>query len=97
MPSKGSYYVYIVANQGRMIYVGVTNDLRRRIAQHREGTFPGFTSRYNLHLLVYFEYFRDINKAIAREKQIKGWRREKKLKLIEKDNAGWLDLYNTIS
>lgn len=96
MSAKGNYYVYIVSNPGRIIYVGVTNDLRKRIAQHREGTLPGFTCRYGLHYLVFYEFFRRTEDAIAREKQIKGWRREKKVKLIEKNNADWQDLYNTI-
>ena len=86
------YYVYILASRSRILYVGVTNDLLRRISQHRNGLAEGFTSRYRIHRLVYYEAFRDVRVAIAREKEIKGWRREKKTVLIESKNPAWEDL-----
>jgi putative endonuclease len=70
----------------------VTNDLPRRIYEHRSGEIPGFTSKYKIHRLVYFEEFADIGQAISREKEIKGWLREKKLQLIQSVNPGWKDL-----
>ena len=86
------YYVYILASRSRRLYVGVTRDLARRLAEHRVGTSPGFSRRYRIDRLVYFEDTRDVRVAIAREKQIKGWGRRKKVELIESVNAGWLDL-----
>ncbi len=86
------YYIYIMANPSRMLYTGMTNDLFRRVSEHKAGCTPGFTRAYRLHRLVYFEYFRSVHSAIAREKQIKGWLRKKKIALIEKDNATWADL-----
>lgn len=71
---------------------GVTNDLQRRVNEHREGVVPGFTKQYKIFRLVHFEIFGDIRMAIAREKEIKGWRREKKLWLVERDNRAWEDL-----
>lgn len=78
------------------IYIGITNDLARRIYQHREGLIPGFTKKYKVNKLVYIEMFNDVNEAIKREKQLKGWRRDKKISLIEKINKNWDDLYTTI-
>jgi putative endonuclease len=87
------YYVYILTNKVRtVLYTGVTNSLARRIWQHKNKIMPGFTSRYNLNCLIYFEEFRDINNAIAREKQIKGWSRTKKITLIAQENTQWNDL-----
>jgi putative endonuclease len=87
------YYVYILTNwTNAVMYVGVTNDLDRRIAEHKSGTIPGFTQRYNLKKLVYYERSSDVSAAIAREKQIKGWRREKKNALVEAMNPQWHDL-----
>ena len=87
------FFVYILAGPNRVrrvLYTGVTNDLRRRVEQHRcEPT--GFVARYNLFALVYFETFGDVERAIAREKQIKGWRREKKIALIQGMNPYWHD------
>jgi putative endonuclease len=85
-------YVYIIANASRMLYVGVTNDLTRRMSEHRQKLHPGYASRYNLTHLVHYEVFSDITVAITREKEIKGWRRERKIALIEKKNPGWADL-----
>lgn len=87
-----TYYVYILANHSRRLYTGVTNDLQRRMAEHRQKRTPGFSSRYNLHRLVYFEETGDVREAIAREKQIKGWLRSKKIALIESVNPTWKDL-----
>jgi putative endonuclease len=86
------YYIYILASRSRRLYVGVTNDLERRLAQHRAGLFRGHTWKYRIHCLVYFETTRDVRAAIARERALKGWTRERKLRLIEETNAGWLDL-----
>ncbi len=88
-----NYYVYMMTNKGnRTLYVGVTNDLERRIVEHREKLIPGFTQRYNITKLVYYEHCFDIKAAIAREKQIKGWLRIKKNALIEDINPQWEDL-----
>ncbi|MCX7839585.1 MAG: GIY-YIG nuclease family protein [Anaerolineae bacterium] len=87
-----NYYVYIMANRTRMLYTGVTNNLERRVYEHKNRIIPGFTSRYNITRLVYYEVFSDIRDAIAREKQIKGWLRAKKIALIESMNPKWNDL-----
>ncbi len=87
-----TYAVYILANRTRNLYTGMTNNLERRIIEHRQQLIPGFTSRYAIFRLVHFEFFNDVRSAIAREKEIKGWRREKKIRLIESDNPTWLDL-----
>jgi putative endonuclease len=86
------YYVYIMANVSRTLYTGVTNNLECRVYEHKEKTAPGFTSTYNINRLVYYEDFGDIRDAIAREKQIKGWLRAKKIALIESVNPKWRDL-----
>jgi putative endonuclease len=80
------YYVYIMANRTRMLYTGDTNNLERRVYEHKNRIIPGFTSQYNITRLVYQEVFTDIRDAIAREKQIKGWLRAKKIALIETIN-----------
>jgi len=87
-----TYYVSILASRSRTLYTGVTNNLVRPVWQHREGTVPGFTRRYLIHRLVYQEPFRDVRQAIARETEIKKWRREKKVALIEVANPTWDDL-----
>ena len=87
------YYVYILTNQhGNVMYVGVTNDLARRLYEHKTGAVEGFTKRYNIDKLVYYEVGSDIREAIAREKQIKGWTRAKKNALVETMNPNWNDL-----
>ncbi len=86
------YYVYIMTNQSGTLYTGVTNDLARRIYEHKQGKGSQFTSRYRITKLLYFEETRDIHAALAREKQIKGWTRAKKLELIGIDNPKWDDL-----
>ena len=87
-----TYWIYVLASRTRNLYVGVTNDLQRRMIEHRQGLVPGFTSRYKTFRLVHCEQFGDIREAIAREKEIKGWRREKKIWLIERDNSTWQDI-----
>ncbi len=86
------YYIYIMANLARTLYTGVTNDLERRVFEHRKKRIPGFTQRYDLTRLVYYEATNDVRAAIAREKQIKGWLRAKKITLIESMNPEWEDL-----
>ena len=86
------YYVYILASKSRVLYVGVTNDLGVRIRQHRSGVFGGFTTDYKIHRLVWYQSFQWVQAAIAREKQIKRWRREKKVALVELENPTWEDL-----
>jgi putative endonuclease len=86
------YCVYILASRSRVLYTGVTNDLARRVHEHKQGLIPGFTQTYRVTRLVYFEEFADIRDAIAREKQIKGWVRGRKLELIETRNPTWADL-----
>lgn len=89
------YYVYILSSRSGTLYVGMTNDLVRRVWQHRQGTSDGFTKRYRINRLVWFESGGDVFGAIAREKQIKAWRREKKIALIVVDNPAWEDLSAT--
>ena len=86
------YCVYIMSNLARTLYVGVTNDLYRRVEQHKAGLGSAFTSRYRLHRLVYAESTPYVEAAIAREKELKGWRRSRKLELIESLNPQWQDL-----
>ena len=85
-------FVYIVASISRTIYVGVTNNLERRIDEHKRELIKGFTKRYKITKLVYYESYDSPIDAIAREKQIKGWRRAKKAALVESTNPGWMDL-----
>jgi putative endonuclease len=87
-----TYYVYILANRSRTLYTGITIRLLERVKQHREGLFPGFTSQYRIHRLVYFETYHDVKAAIAREKQIKSLTRAKKIALVEARNPTWEDL-----
>jgi putative endonuclease len=87
-----TYWVYILASRSRVLYTGVTNDLGRRVLEHKQSLMPGFTQKYRVTRLVYFEQFGYIGDAIAREKQIKGWVRARKVKLIEGSNAAWADL-----
>jgi len=86
------YYVYLLSNYSRRLYVGVTNNLQRRLSEHKQKLIPGFTRNYNLNRLVYYESTRSIRSAIIREKQIKGWLRCKKVALIESANPEWKDL-----
>ena len=86
------YYVYIMASYRGTLYTGVSNDLLRRVYEHRHKLVPGFTKTYNVSKLVYFEETEDVRSAIAREKQIKGWLRSKKVALIESVNPYWKDI-----
>jgi putative endonuclease len=93
-----SFYVYILASKiGGTLYIGVTNDLIRRVAEHRSKAVEGFTRRYGVDRLVYFECFDDVENAIHREKRLKKWTRAWKIALIEKDNPDWNDLYPGIA
>ncbi len=88
-----NYYVYIITTQNnKVMYVGVTNDLARRISEHKNKLIDGFTKKYNVNKLVYYEHTTDVYSAIEREKQIKGWRRNKKNELVETMNPEWKDL-----
>jgi putative endonuclease len=91
------YYVYIMTNKiNSTLYTGVTNDLKRRVFEHKNKLIEGFTKKYNIDKLVFYEAYDDINYAIAREKQIKGGTRAKKIKLIEDMNSRWNDLFDEI-
>ena len=92
------YYVYILTNKtGTTMYIGVTGDLRKRMYEHRNHLDPGsFTAKYDIHKLVYFEYTSDVRVALEREKQLKGWNRARKNKLVESKNPQWNDLYEMI-
>ena len=86
------YYIYIITNSSRTLYTGVTDDLARRVYEHKNKVIGGFTQKYNITRLVYYEITSDVQAAIQREKQIKGWLREKKIALIEAGNPEWKDL-----
>ena len=86
------YYVYIMTNRSRTLYTGITNNLERRVYEHKMKLVPGFTARYNITQLAYYEFAGDVESAIAREKQIKGWLKMKKIALIESQNPEWKDL-----
>jgi len=86
------YYVYIMASRSGVLYVGVTNDLERRVSEHKRKLVPGFSRKYNVTRLVYYESTNDVESAIAREKQIKGWLRVRKVALVESVNPRWEDL-----
>lgn len=91
------YYVYIMTNKyNTVLYTGVTNDLVRRVYEHKNKLIDGFTAKYNITKLIYYEIAQDVNEAIRREKQIKGWSRDKKKALIESLNSQWRDLYEEI-
>ena len=93
-----NYFIYIVTNKNKtVLYLGVTNDLQRRVYEHENGLMSGFSKKYNCHFLIYYEHFQDINNAIYREKEIKKWRREKKEKLINEFNPDWRFLNNEIN
>jgi len=92
LPSERRYYVYIMASKSRVLYVGVTGSLLARVLQHKNGETDGFTKRYSIHRLVYYESFRYVRNAISRETEIKKWRREKKIALIVANNPTWEDL-----
>ena len=88
------YYVYILSSKRNgTLYIGITNNLLRRVYEHKNNIIKGFTEKYKVHNLVYYEIANDINAAITREKRIKKWKRQWKIELIEKDNPEWRDLY----
>ena len=92
------YYVYILASRRNgTLYVGVTNDILRRTWEHKNDLIEGFTKKYGVHILVWYELYEDITVAIAREKRLKRWNRAWKIKLIEKNNSGWNDLYDRLT
>ena len=92
-----AYYVYILASKERgTLYVGVTNDLLRRVYEHKEGLAEGFSMRHGVKRLVYFETHDSIEAAILQEKRLKRWRRDWKIELVERDNPHWVDLYKTL-
>ena len=91
------YYVYILASKKNgTLYIGVTNDLVKRVYEHKQNLVEGFTKKYNIHMLVYYEQTNDITSAITREKQMKAWKRQWKVELIEEKNPEWKDLYFSI-
>ena len=92
MSGSKTYYVYIMTNTSGTLYTGLTNNIQRRIRQHKDKLVPGFASTYNITKLLYYECFADVPTAIAREKEIKGWRRRKKLDPIASTNPKWEDL-----
>ena len=92
MIDKKKYYIYIMTSRSGNLYTGVTNDLVQRVYQHKKGLIEGFTKKYKIDRLVYFEETPYVNAALEREHEIKGWVREKKVKLIESENPGWKDL-----
>jgi len=92
-----NYFVYFVTNKNKtVLYIGVTNDLQRRVYEHEHGLIAGFTQKYNCHFLIYYEHFQDINDAISREKELKKWRRDKKENLINEFNMDWKFLNSEI-
>jgi putative endonuclease len=92
------YFVYILASKRNgTLYIGVTNNLLSRVAQHKEGRVAGFTTKYDVHKLVYYEKYGDIRAAITREKQMKKWERQWKMRLIEKENPEWRDLFESLT
>lgn len=90
------YHVYILASLSGVLYVGFTADLKKRMFEHKNGVVEGFTKKYKCNMLVYFETGDSFEGVLAREKQIKNWRREKKIALIDKENRGWTDLTPTL-
>ncbi len=92
MRREKHYYVYILSNPSGTLYTGITNRLRRRVEEHKRKVIPGFTARYNINRLVWFEVFEDVRNTIDREKKIKSWTRAKRVALIESKNPKWNDL-----
>lgn len=92
------YFLYIMASKKNgTLYVGVISDIIKRVYEHKEGIIKGFTSQYDIKTLVYYEVFKDVEEAIKREKNVKAWKRDWKLKIIEEKNPDWLDLYDDIT
>ena len=92
-----TYWVYIMSSRSRVLYIGITSDLPRRVYDHRRKAVRGFSAKYNTQQLVYFEQFDDSMTAITREKQLKGWLRRKKVALIESSNPEWRDLFDLLA
>jgi len=92
MQAQNQYHVYIITNKSGTLYTGITNDIKKRVYEHKNKLIPGFTEKYNISRLIYFETFGDVYSAISREKTIKGWLRKKKIELIQKTNPDWKDL-----
>ena len=92
MQTRNQYYVYIITNKSGTLYTGVTNNIKKRVYEHKNKLIPGFTEKYNINCLIYFETFGDVYSAITREKTIKGWLRKKKIELIRETNPDWKDL-----
>jgi putative endonuclease len=92
-----NYYLYIITSKKNgTLYIGITGDLVKRIYEHKQNAVDGFTKKYNVHQLVYYEVYRDIEEAILREKQMKKWNRKWKVRIIEEKNPEWKDLYDEI-
>ncbi len=97
MPGSKTYYVYIMASQKNgTLYIGVSGNLVQRISRHKDAQVSGFTQRYGVHRLVYYETFGHIGDAILREKRLKKWKRQWKVRLVEQTNPEWHDLYDTL-
>ena len=92
IPAMNQYYVYIMSNRSKTLYIGMTNDLIRRVSEHKQKIIKGFSKKYDTTKLVYYEITAEVNSAIAREKQLKGWLRKRKTELIESMNPNWEDL-----
>jgi putative endonuclease len=93
-----TYWVYILASRKHgTLYIGVTNDLSRRVFEHKRGSVPGFTAQYGIDRLVWYEAYDDVREAIGREKQLKHWNRDWKIRLIEELKPDWIDLYPTLN
>jgi len=88
------YYIYIMTNKSGTLYVGMTNDIKKRVYEHKNKLIAGFTKKHNINRLIYFETFSDVHSAITREKTIKGWLRKKKIDLVNNTNPYWNDLSN---
>ena len=86
----------MASKKNGVLYIGMTNDLVKRVSEHKSGQFGGFTKNYNVHSLAYYETFRDVNQAITREKRLKKWNRQWKINLIEKENSEWKDLFDDL-
>lgn len=96
MEEKLSYIYIMASGKNGTLYIGVTSNLADRVNRHKQGLYDGFTKKYNIKNLVYYEIFGDIQEAFIREKQLKKWKRDWKIKLIEKNNPGWNDLYDKL-
>ena len=91
-----NYYVYVLSNHARMLYIGITSDLRRRVYEHKRKLLPGYTAEREIDWLVYYEHTSDVRFAIAREKQLKGWKRIRKVELVKEMNPAWRDLSESL-